>query len=158
MLNHSITRPSSRQRHRAGPFFDRYVFPDGELQAPGTVISEMHDHGLEVRHTENLREHYATTLAHWGSNLEARWSEAVAEVGERRGRVWRLYIALSRIGFELGRIQIHQILGVRTTADGRSGMPSRPDWERRPVRALPRGAASAIHDSPRTGAAHATAA
>ena len=129
MLNHCITRPSNRQRHRAGPFIDRYVFPDGELQAPGTVIGAMHDHGLEVRHAENLREHYAATLSHWASNLERHWPEAVAEVGERRARAWRLYMALSRIGFELDRIEIHQMLGVRTTSDGGSGMPRQPNWE-----------------------------
>jgi cyclopropane-fatty-acyl-phospholipid synthase len=131
MLNHCITRPSNRERHRPGPFVDRYVFPDGELQGPGTIISAMHDHGLEVRHTENLREHYALTLSEWGANLERRWRQAVAEVGERRARVWRLYMALSRIGFETDRVQIHQMLGVRLDACGRSEMPRRPLWEHR---------------------------
>ena len=130
MLNHCITRPSSRERHRTGPFLDRYIFPDGELQGPATVIGAMHDHGFEVRHAENLREHYARTLARWSENLEARWPDAVAEVGERRARAWRLYLATSRLGFELGRVQIHQVLGVRPGRGGRSGMPPRPDWDR----------------------------
>lgn len=131
MLNHCITRSSNRQRRRPGPFIDRYVFPDGELQGPGTVIGAMHDHGLEVRHAENLREHYAITLAHWAANLESSWGKAVAEIGERRARAWQLYIAASRVGFELGRVQVHQVLGARTTAGGRSGMPLRSDWEHR---------------------------
>jgi cyclopropane-fatty-acyl-phospholipid synthase len=131
MLNHCITRPSNQERNRAGRFIDRYVFPDGELQGLGTVIGAMHDHGFEVRHAENLREHYATTLRAWSSNLERRWPEAVAEVGERRARVWRLYMAASSVGFELNRIQVHQVLGVRVTADGRSGTPPRPRWEHR---------------------------
>jgi len=128
MLNHTITRTHSAQRNRPGPFIDRYVFPDGELQAPGTVIAAMHDHGLEVRHEENLREHYACTLREWGANIERRWDEAVAEVGPNRARVWRLYLALSRIGFETNRIQIHQVLGVRTAPTGASGLPPRPSW------------------------------
>jgi cyclopropane-fatty-acyl-phospholipid synthase len=132
MLNHTITRPSNRERHRTGPFVDRYVFPDGELQGLGTVIGAMHDHGLEVRHEENLREHYAMTLREWGANLERHWQRAVAEVGERRARVWRLYMAISRVGFDLNRIEVHQILGVRVAPDGRSGMPRRPLWERSP--------------------------
>jgi cyclopropane-fatty-acyl-phospholipid synthase len=132
MLNHTITRPSNRERHRTGPFIDRYVFPDGELQGLGTVIGAMHDHGLEVRHEENLREHYGLTLREWGANLERHWKRVVAEVGERRARVWRLYMAMSRVGFDLNRIQIHQILGVRVTPDGDSGMPPRPSWEGRP--------------------------
>jgi len=130
MLNHTITRCSNRERQRTGPFIDRYVFPDGELQGLGTVIGAMHDHGLEVRHEENLREHYAMTLREWGANLERHWHRAVAEVGERRARVWRLYMTISRAGFELNRIQIHQVLGVRLARDGSSGMGLRPTWER----------------------------
>ena len=129
LLNHTITRPTNRERHRAGGFIDRYVFPDGELAGPGTIVSEMHDNGFEVRHEENLREHYAMTLREWCRNLERRWDAAVAEVGERRARVWRLYMTASRVGFELNRLQLHQVLGVRLAADGRSGMPLRPDWE-----------------------------
>ncbi len=129
ILNHTITRPSNRERQTAGPFIDRYVFPDGELEGPGTIVSEMHDNGLEVRHEENLREHYAMTLREWGANLERGWDEAVSEVGERRARVWRLYMAASRVGFDLNRIELHQVLGTRTSSRGRSGMPLRPDWE-----------------------------
>jgi cyclopropane-fatty-acyl-phospholipid synthase len=130
MLNHTITRPSNRERNRPGPFIDRYIFPDGELQGPGTVVGAMHDHGFEVRHSENLREHYAMTLREWGRNLDHHWEGAVAEVGERRARAWRLYMTLSRVAFETGRIQIHQFLGVRPDHQGRSGMPLRPGWGR----------------------------
>jgi cyclopropane-fatty-acyl-phospholipid synthase len=134
MLNHTITRPSNRERQRAEQFIDRYVFPDGELEGPGTIVSAMHDNGLEVRHEENLREHYAMTLREWGNNLERGWDDAVAEVGERKARVWRLYMASSRAGFELNRIQLHQVLGVRSAQDGTSGMPLRADWETAPER------------------------
>ncbi len=129
MLNHTITRPNDLERARAGRFIDRYVFPDGELEGPGTIVSAMHDHGLEVRHEENLREHYAMTLREWGANLERGWDEAVAEAGEHRARVWRLYMAASRVSFDLDRIELHQVLGARTDPQGRSGMPLRPDWE-----------------------------
>ncbi len=129
MLNHAIARPSNAHGTRTGPFVDRYVFPDGELESLGTVVSAMHDGGLEVRHEENLREHYALTLREWSANLERSWQAAVAEVGEHRARVWRLYLALSRVGFETNRVQIHQVLGVHTGAGGGSGMPPRPTWD-----------------------------
>jgi cyclopropane-fatty-acyl-phospholipid synthase len=35
-----------------------------------------------------------------------------------------------RLGFERNVVALHQILGVRLEADGRSGMPLRPDWDR----------------------------
>ncbi|MDR2985639.1 MAG: cyclopropane-fatty-acyl-phospholipid synthase family protein [Nocardiopsaceae bacterium] len=130
LLNHCITRPDN-----TGPglvtdgFIFRYVFPDGELEGPGHIVSQMHDAGFEVRHEENLREHYATTLAAWCANLDEHWDEAVAEVGEATARVWRLYMAGSRLGFERNQIQLHQVLGVKLAADGESSMPLRPDWE-----------------------------
>jgi cyclopropane-fatty-acyl-phospholipid synthase len=128
LLNHCITRPTTTESNRFGGFIDRYVFPDGELEGVGTIVSAMQDHGFEVRHEENLREHYAQTLAGWCANLAAHWDEAVAEVGAGRARVWALYMAGSRLGFERRTIELHQVLGVRTAEDGTSGMPLRPDW------------------------------
>jgi cyclopropane-fatty-acyl-phospholipid synthase len=130
LLNHCITRPDNLEptRNRTG-FINRYVFPDGELEGPGYLISQMHDTGFEVRHEENLREHYAKTLAAWCANLDAHYDEAVAEVGQGTARVWRLYMAGSRLGFERNQIQLHQVLCVKLAAGGVSGMPLRPDWE-----------------------------
>ena len=116
--------------HNIGGFINRYVFPDGELEGPGYLASRMNDAGFEIRHEENLREHYALTLAGWCANLDAHWDEAVAEVGQGTARVWRLYMAGCRLGFERNVVALHQILGVRLEADGRSGMPLRPDWDR----------------------------
>ena len=127
LLNHCITRPDNAAPAKVGGFLNRYVFPDGELESPGHLVSAMHDNGLEVRHEENLREHYAMTLKEWCANLDAHWDEAVREVGRDRARVWRLYMAGSRLGFDRNTVQLHQILGVRL--DGtESGMPLRPTW------------------------------
>jgi cyclopropane-fatty-acyl-phospholipid synthase len=128
LLNHCITRPTTTEGTRIGGFIDRYVFPDGELEGVGTIVSTMQDHGFEVRHEENLREHYAKTLTGWCDNLAAHWDEAVAEVGPGRARVWALYMAGSRLGFERHTIELHQVLGVKVAGDGSNGMPLRPDW------------------------------
>jgi len=130
LLNHCITRTDDTEpARRPSGFIYRYVFPDGELEAPGHLVSLMHDAGFEVRHEENLREHYAKTLAGWCANLDAHWEEAVGEVGEPVARVWRLYMAGSRLGFERNHIQLHQVLGVKLGPNGKSGLPLRPDWE-----------------------------
>ncbi|MDZ7884802.1 MAG: class I SAM-dependent methyltransferase [Mycobacterium sp.] len=128
LLNHSITRPDNTSRHRAGPFIDRYVFPDGELTGSGRIIASMQDTGLEVRHAENLREHYAMTLRDWCANLAANWDDAVAEAGEATARVWGLYMAGSRLGFERNAIQIHQVLAVRPDDSGSAAIPLRQWW------------------------------
>lgn len=129
LLNHCITRPNNHHPLllRNG-FIDRYVFPDGELVSPGLIISTMHDAGFELRHEENLREHYARTLAAWEDNLEAHWAQAVTEVGEARARVWRLYLAGSRISFEEDGLELHQVLAT-STEGGDAAMPLRPAWE-----------------------------
>jgi cyclopropane-fatty-acyl-phospholipid synthase len=136
MLNHCITRPDNTGPSiRKEGFINRYVFPDGELEGPGWLMSAMNDHGFEIRHEENLREHYAKTLTGWGDNLDAHWDEAVEEVGQATARVWRLYMAGSRLGFDRNVVQLHQILGVKLQAGGASGMPLRPDWEPAEARA-----------------------
>jgi cyclopropane-fatty-acyl-phospholipid synthase len=128
LLNHCITRPENSARATTGPFIDRYVFPDGELTGSGRIITVMQDVGLEVRHEENLREHYALTLKGWCENLAANWDACVAEVGEGTAKVWGLYMAGSRLSFETNKIQLHQVLGVRPHPDGRSDFPLRPTW------------------------------
>ncbi len=128
MLNHCITRPSTKYPAKAGKFIDRYVFPDGELEAVGEIVSVMQDNGFEVRHEENLREHYAMTLKGWCDNLVENWDEAVAEVGANRARVWLLYMAACRVGFDARVIELHQVLGVRCDDAGNANFPLRPDW------------------------------
>jgi cyclopropane-fatty-acyl-phospholipid synthase len=130
LLNHGISRPpnAGRTRFRRNGFIDRYVFPDGELHEVGSVVSTIQRSGLEVRHLESLREHYALTLRAWVRNLDASWDDAVAEVGSGRARVWRLYMAASALNFEAGRAQVHQVLAVRLDG-GRSRLPLRPRFE-----------------------------
>ena len=124
LLNHCITRPDNKPT-RTGAFIDRYVFPDGELAGSGAIVSAVENVGLEVQHHENIRVHYAKTLAGWCRNLAENWDECVAEVGEGTARVWGIYMAGSRLGFERNEIQLHHVLATRTTADGESGYPLR---------------------------------
>jgi len=125
LLNHCITRPDDHSRaiSKRG-FIARYVFPDGELPAVARIIRELQGAGLEVQHEENLRVHYAKTLTGWCDNLDAHWEEAVEEVGIGTARVWALYLAGSRLGFERDEIELHQVLATKTV-DGVSGMPLR---------------------------------
>ncbi|WP_032404548.1 class I SAM-dependent methyltransferase [Rhodococcoides fascians] len=129
LLNHSITRPDNRAHAKAGSFIDRYVFPDGELTGSGRIITEIQDVGLEVRHEENLREHYALTLAGWCRNLVDNWDACVAEAGEGTARVWGLYMAGSRLGFERNVVQLHQVLAVKLGPKGQANVPLRPWWD-----------------------------
>jgi cyclopropane-fatty-acyl-phospholipid synthase len=128
LLNHAISRVGEPKLRRRS-FTGRYVFPDGELIDVGRVTLAMEGAGFEVRDVESLREHYALTLRHWVANLDAGWTRAVRLVGERRARIWRLYMAASALGFEEGNLSVHQVLGARVAEDGASGMPlTRDGW------------------------------
>ncbi|MEZ0363652.1 class I SAM-dependent methyltransferase [Mycobacterium sp. pUA109] len=129
LLNHCITRHDNKSAPNAGGFIDRYVFPDGELTGSGRIITEIQDVGLEVLHEENIRHHYALTLRDWCANLVEHWDEAVAEVGLATAKVWGLYMAGSRVGFEQNAIQLHQVLAAKVDVRGNDGgLPLRPWW------------------------------
>ena len=134
-LNHGIvSRAGARPRSlverfahrawRAGEFMDRYVFPDGELAPLGDATRHAEAAGFETRDVESLREHYARTLHHWVSRLEARAPEAASLVGDATYRLWRLYMAASAQSFSDGRIGIVQMLLARPDACGSCSLPS----------------------------------
>lgn len=129
LLNHAINRTAEQGTGRLDPdgFMARYVFPDAELLEVGQIVSAMNRNGLEVRHVESLREHYALTLREWVRRLEADWDEAVRLASLPRAKIWRLYMAASAVGFEVNDLAITQVLATKTTA-GRSGMGLRPHW------------------------------
>jgi cyclopropane-fatty-acyl-phospholipid synthase len=127
MLNHCITRNDNLHNAKAGAFIDRYVFPDGELIGSGTIVTAVENQGLEVQHHENFRLHYAKTLTGWNKNLVEHWDECVEEVGIGTAKVWGLYMAGSRLGFERNMIQLHHVLATKTLK-GVSDYPLRHDF------------------------------
>lgn len=133
-LNHGIVElPGLRTRAlrdlpvnlvwRPRSFLDRYVFPDGELLPFAEVVGEAEEAGFETRDVESLREHYAMTLRHWVRRLEANHDAAVALVGERTYRVWRLYMSGSARAFTTASLNIVQTLLGKPMADGSSRVP-----------------------------------
>ncbi len=127
LLNHGISRPAGWAGSRAAASTRATCSPTASSWRSAPSSRRSSTPGLEVRHVENLREHYALTLRAWVRNLEESYAEAVRLAGAGRARVWRLYLAGSALGFEAGEIEIHQTLAVRA-ATGTSGMPWRPDW------------------------------
>ena len=122
-LNHGITHDEDGwQRTLATEFINRYVFPDGELDRVSNIALGMERAGFEILDIEALRPHYAMTLRHWVQRLEAQREAALALVGERTYRVWRLYMAACALEFEAGGTGLHQILAAKP-AQGRWPLP-----------------------------------
>jgi cyclopropane-fatty-acyl-phospholipid synthase len=131
---HRLVRPGGRvlvqQMSRGanapggGAFIEAYIAPDMHMRPLGETVGLLEAAGIEVRHTESLREHYVRTVEAWHRTLEERWDRFVALVGEETARVWRLYLAGGALAFEEGRMGVDQILGVRRGPGGASGMPA----------------------------------
>jgi cyclopropane-fatty-acyl-phospholipid synthase len=123
-MNHAIADQSSGHRGgRAGGFLGRFIFPDGELVPISESLQAAEAAGFEARDVENLREHYTKTLRAWVANLEGNRNEAIGAAGETSYRLWRLYMAGSAQGFNVGRIGVYQSLLAKPSAAGRVTLP-----------------------------------
>ncbi|WP_090067624.1 SAM-dependent methyltransferase [Lentzea flaviverrucosa] len=130
---HRLLKPEGRlllqqmsRGHNApggGAFIESYVAPDMHMRPVSATTGFLEGAGLEIRDVHALREHYVWTVRAWAQTLEERWDEVVALVGEGQARVWRLYLAGGALTFEEGRMGVDQILAVRRSENGRSGMP-----------------------------------
>ena len=130
-LNHAISRmPNIKERLSRSGFADRYVFPDGELVEIGKVVSAVHKAGFDIRHVENLRDHYVPTLRRWAANLERHWDRVVALSSLGKARVFRLYLAGSAMRFAWNQLHVHQLLALKSEQGPKAvGMPFRPTWD-----------------------------
>ena len=112
LLNHGI----ARLRHgdpEAGPFSQRYVFPDAAPLHLSRVIAALEGAGLETTHVEGFRHDYADTLRHWARRLDDSLEQSIKLAGPERVRVWRLYLRAARNGFETGFTSVYQTLCTR---------------------------------------------
>ena len=107
-LNHGIARLRVGEAE-AGPFSERYVFPDAAPLHVSRIIAAMERAGLETHHVEDFRLDYAETLRHWARRLDEHLPEAERIAGPERLRVWRLYLRAARQGFETGFTSVFQV-------------------------------------------------
>ena len=131
MLMHGITAPHPELREvgrGGGDFIDRYVFPDGELPHISFLLRCMSEAHLEVVDVESLRRHYTLTLGHWAHRLEAQADAARAIAGDKRFRIWRVYLAGCAHGFAQNWMNIHQVLACKMGGPGANPFPLTRDW------------------------------
>jgi len=112
LLNHGI----ARLRHgdpEAGPFSERYVFPDAAPLHLSRILLALERAGFTTDHVEGFADDYARTLDHWIERLDARVGDATRLAGPERVRVWRLYLRAARRGFLSGFTSIYQVRATR---------------------------------------------
>jgi cyclopropane-fatty-acyl-phospholipid synthase len=109
LLNHGIARLRIGDPE-AGPFSERFVFPDAAPLHLSRILTAVERSGLEPTHVEGFRMDYARTLQEWTRNLYDNWDRATELVGAERMRIWRLYLRAARRGFETGFTSIFQVV------------------------------------------------
>jgi cyclopropane-fatty-acyl-phospholipid synthase len=102
----------------------RRIFPGGYTP----TIAEVATHALgpaemSIIDIENLRLHYARTLAHWSERFALVKERVRQTYGDEFRRAWELYLAGSQAAFATGWMQLFQIV----FAPRRSAPPS---WTR----------------------------
>ena len=131
ILNHGITATDPDSNWvglGAGEFIDRYVFPQGELPHLSLVLRQMALTGMEVTDVESLRRHYARTCREWADRLNTNREKAIAAAGDRRYRIWQIYLAGCAHGFEHGWMNIYQVLACKQGAGGFNPLPLTRDY------------------------------
>jgi cyclopropane-fatty-acyl-phospholipid synthase len=113
VMNHGITSTdpdNGETPYGGGEFIEKYVFPHGELAHIGQVLKAMQQGSLEAFDVENLRRHYARTCAIWTDNFEANEAEARRIAGDKRFRIWHVYLAGCTYAFDQDWISLYQIV------------------------------------------------
>ena len=108
LLNHGI----ARVRHggaEAGPFSERFVFPDAAPLHLSRILFALEAAGFATDHVEGFAPDYARTLREWQRRLEANIDEARRLAGAERVRVWQVYLRAARRGFETGFTSVYQV-------------------------------------------------
>ena len=89
----------------------RRIFPGAYTPTLGEVTTHiLAPAGMSVLDVENLRLHYARTLAHWSERFAASRDDVAARFGEEFARAWELYLAGSEATFATGWMQLFQVV------------------------------------------------
>jgi len=107
-LIHSIGRNRPEPLH---PWVEKRIFPGAYAPSLGEMMALFEPNGLSVLDVENIRLHYALTLRDWLRRYEGAVDRVRAMFGDESFvRRWRLYLSGSIAGFEVGDLQLFQVL------------------------------------------------
>ena len=114
-------RPRPAAFHRAQPGLPRSTRGSASGSSPARILRRcgevfehvLEPHDLSVLDVENLRLHYAKTLAHWRSRFNGASREVAAMFDETFVRAWELYLAGSQAAFTTGSMQLFQVVFAR---------------------------------------------
>lgn len=85
------------------------IFPGAYAPTLRECTSILEPERFAVLDVENLRPHYANTLAEWLLRFDSARDEMLDTVDESFLRAWRLYLAGSLVAFRTGTLQLFQV-------------------------------------------------
>ncbi|SFL84224.1 SAM-dependent methyltransferase [Marinobacter zhejiangensis] len=94
-------------------WIEKRIFPGAYPPSLSEFLSICESGNFSVLDVENLRLHYAQTLKHWLERFEQHRDDVTAMYDEHFTRAWRLYLAGSIAAFEVGSLQLFQVLFTR---------------------------------------------
>ena len=109
-LVHTIGRNRPRLMNA---WIEKRIFPGAYPPTLKEMMEIFEPNRFSVLDVENLRLHYAKTLAHWLARYDASDEQVQAEFGEDFARAWRLYLAGSQAAFLAGGLQLFQVVFTR---------------------------------------------
>jgi cyclopropane-fatty-acyl-phospholipid synthase len=131
VMNHGITMASLTSRGLGSgisEFIEDYVFPGGELEHISEVMHHAVSGGLECLDAENLRPHYGRTLWEWVGRLETNSEKARQLIGEKKYRIWHIYMAGSAYAFDNGWLELWQVLAGKGIGGRQPNYPYSRDY------------------------------
>ena len=91
-------------------WIDRRIFPGAQPPSLKEMMDIFEGCSFSVLDVENIRLHYAKTLE-WWHTLYERIADRVAKMfDERFVRMWRLYLLGSQAAFNVGELQLFQVV------------------------------------------------
>lgn len=106
-LIHSIGRNVPQPVNR---WIERRIFPGTAVPSLSQMMQIFEPVGLSVLDVENLRLHYARTLAAWRAAFQQQRERVEQMFDARFARMWELYLCGSQAAFQTGDMQLFQAL------------------------------------------------
>jgi cyclopropane-fatty-acyl-phospholipid synthase len=94
------------------PWIERRIFPGAHPPCLSEMMRIFEPNHFSVLDVENIRLHYARTLAHWLERYEANVERIGKMTDPAFVRAWRLYLAGSLASFTAGDLQLFQVVFV----------------------------------------------
>ena len=121
LINRSLTEEGLGLIHTIGqnraaplsPWFLQRIFPGSYPPTLREMMALFEPCDFSVLDVENLRLHYAKTCEHWLSRFEANQERVREMFDEAFVRAWRLYLSGCIANFQLGDLQLYQVVFAR---------------------------------------------